>query len=139
MRNKIYFGRPINVYGTELEKRILEKIAATFPEFEIENPGEERHKEEYLRWKQETGSGMDYFFKKVLPGCNAGVFLPFRDGAWGAGVFGEAEVLTNQGCPIYQITAEGVITWVNLDKIRVLTIEETISRIRTKTGETVPY
>lgn len=139
MRPKIYFGHPINAYGTELEKQLLEKIAAAFPEFEIENPGEKRHKEEYLHWKRESGSGMDYFFKKVLPGCDAGVFLPFRDGAWGAGVFGEAEILASRGCPIYQITSDGIITRVNLDEIRVLTIEETIIRIRAKTGETVPY
>jgi hypothetical protein len=139
MRPKIYFGHPINAYGTELEKRILEKIAAAFPDWEIINPGEKHHQEEYRRWKEKTGKGMDYYFQEVLPGCSAGIFLPFRNGAWGAGIFGEAEILANRGCPIYQITSDGIITRANLDEIRVLTIEETISRIRAKTGETVPY
>lgn len=82
---------------------------------------------------------MDYYFQEVLPGCSAGIFLPFRDNSWEAGIVGEAECLTQRGCPIYQITMEGVISRVNLEEIRSLTIEETITRIRTKTGETVPY
>ncbi len=139
MKPKIYFGRPINVYNTDLEALLVEKVAATFPDWDIENPNQPRHQEGYRQWKETTGKGMDYYFKKVLPKCQAGIFLPFRDGAWGAGVFGEAEALASRGCPIYQITMEGVITRANLDEIRVLTIEETITRIRTTDGKTVPY
>ncbi len=139
MKNRIYFGHPINTYDTELETQLLEKIAIVFPEFDIENPNQRHHQEGYRHWKEKTGSGMDYYFKKVLPECRAGIFLPFRDGAWGAGIFGEAEFLASHDCPIYQITAEGLISQVNLSEIWALTIEETRTRIRTAAGETVPY
>lgn len=88
---------------------------------------------------------MSYFFKVVLPNCSAGIFLPFRDSEWGAGVFGEAEFLSKLGRPIYKITANGLIFQLQLDGIKPLTIEETIKHISTTTDEAtstdeiVPY
>jgi len=139
MRKKLYFGHPINIYDTDVEVRLLRKISEAFPEWDIENPNQKHHADGYEHWKKTTGKGMDYFFKVVLPSCHGGIFLPFRDGKWGAGVFGEAKYLSEKGCPIWQITAEGTIRQSNLDEAEILTVEETCSRIRTPSGETKAY
>lgn len=136
----IYFGHPINTYDTELEVELMVILVDTFPSWKIENPNQEHHQEGYQRWKKEHGNGMDYYYKEVLPWCNAGIFLPFRDGSWGAGVFGEAEFLAKLGLPIFQITHDGLITRINnLIDVPVLSIEETRLRIRTASGEIAPY
>lgn len=130
MQEKIYFGHPINTYDTELESRLLQRISEVFPGWFIENPNEEYHQDGYQFWKRLCGNGMNYYYKEVLPSCSAGIFLPFRDGKWGAGVFGEAKFLYNRGCDIFQIDSEGkVIKIDSLDTIKALGIKETRKRI----------
>ena len=48
----------------------------------------------------------------------------------GAGVYGEAEFLADAGKPIYEISIGGVITRLELDESRRLSVEETRKRIR---------
>src|SRR3989338_4800331 len=110
---KMYFAHPINTYNIPLEISILAKIQKTFPGWIVENPNQEHHQRGYENWKKEHGNGMDYYYKKVLPECNAGIFLPFRDGKWGAGVFTEAEFLHNRGHSIFQIDIEGRVRKIN--------------------------
>ena len=132
---KLYFGHPINAYNTELEKTLLEKIVSTFPGWDIENPNKPEHDAGYKEWHERTGRGMNYFFEDVLPKCQGGIFLPFRDGAWGIGVFGEAEFLMKLARPAWQITAHGLISpIIRLAEIPVLSIAETRLRIRTESG-----
>jgi len=140
MRNKIYFGHPINTYGTPLESRLLTEIALAFPEWEIENPNQEYHQKGCRGCEAEGGNPMEYFFDEVLPDCRAGIFLPFRDGMWGYGVFSEAIVLREQECPIWEISPDGTIVPImDLDGDLELSIEETLARILTSLGETIPY
>ncbi len=127
--NKIYFGHPVNQYGTPEEGHLIELIKERFPEFAVENPNQPHHDEAYKRWKIETGKGMDYFFKEVLPHIAAGIFLPFEDGKFGAGVYKEAEFLNGRGKPIYEINLEGKIKEMDLDQSRVLSVEETRARV----------
>lgn len=145
MKPKLYFGRPINTYGTKLEKKLIAIITMAFPQYEIEDPGLKHHEDNYRHWKETTGNGMNYYYKVVLPNCAAGIFLAFRDGKWGAGVFSEAQFISKLGRPIYEITARGMISTLNLTGIQPLTIGETIKRISittdeaTNTREVVPY
>lgn len=145
MKPKMYFGHPINTYGTELEERLIEIILNAFPQYEIENPNQKCHQEGYKHWKETTSNGMNYFYKIVLPDCAVGIFLAFRDSKWGAGVFGEAQFISKLGRPIYEITAEGLISTLDLIGIQPLTVEETIKRISITTDEAtnaceiVPY
>ena len=136
---RLYFGHPVNTYNTDLESRLLHQIFNAFHGWEIENPNQECHQLGYARWKETTGNGMDYFVHHVLPSCHGGIFLPFRDGAWSAGVFKEAHFYAKQGLPIWIITHDGNITLLDLSSIEPLTIDETRSRIRTASGETIPY
>lgn len=140
MESKIYFGHPINTYDTELERELLRVTSAAFPKMHIENPNQKHHQEGYKFWKEKYGNGMNYFYKEVLPACGAGIFLPFRDGKWGAGIFGEALFLFKRKCLIYQITHRGLMEkLINLKSIPILSIEETRLRLRTESGERVPY
>ena len=139
MSQRMYFGHPVNVYDTELERFLLRKICEEFPDWAIENPNQKHHAEGYQHYK-EIGRGMNYYFEEVLPYCDGGIFLPFRDGAWGAGVYGEARALSAQGCGIWQIDADGVISHASLlTHAHVLSVEETRARIRDAAGQPIPY
>jgi hypothetical protein len=132
-KKTMYFGHPVNFYNTPKESELLRIIKEFFPDFEIENPNQPHHSENYQKWKIEKGKGMLYYFEKVLPRMDAGTFLSFEDGMFGAGVFGEAEWLYKKEKPIYEITVGGIITPLSsLDYSRCLSIEETIERIRGK-------
>ena len=72
---------------------------------------------------------MDYFFKEVLPAMTKGIFLPFEDGKFGAGVFKEANFMAESGKLIYEINLEGIITGMNIDSSKSLSIEETRERV----------
>jgi len=129
MIEKIYFGHPIDIYNTPLEEFLIQSIEELFTGFVVENPGDLHHEEGYQKWKRETGNGMDYFFKQVLPRMSAGVFLPFEDGLWGAGVYKEAEFLHDQGKPIWEISRNGYIQPMVLHLASVLSVEETRKRV----------
>jgi len=132
MQGKIYFGHPINTYNTDLEAGLLRRINKKFPQYEIENPNQPHHIKNYLKLKAETGNGMPYFLEKVLPKMSAGIFLAFKDGMLGAGIFQEAKFLSCQGKPIYEINFEGRITGMQLGNSRALSIEETRKRTQEK-------
>lgn len=136
---KMYFGHPINVYDTDLESNLLKIISETWPSWVIENPNQKRHSEGYERYLKTSGKGMDYYFCEVLPDCHGGIFLPFRDGKYGMGVFGEAKFLRDQSCPIWQIDADGHISKLDLSLAKVLSVEETRERIRTPDKKSKPY
>lgn len=129
MKPKIYFGHPVNFYNTEIETQLIHIIENNLKKYQVENPNQPHHQEGYKKWKKEHGRGMDYYFKEVLPEMDAGIFLPFEDGMFGAGVYGEAEFLKNQAKPIYQITLEGIISDLNLNKEKALSIDDTRKRV----------
>ncbi len=135
---KLYFGHPINTYNNPLkgyhfpfEDWLMARIKGHFPDCIIENPNQEKHREGYQKWSKEKKNGMLYFFEEVLPTCDAGgIFLPFKDGRWGAGVYGEAEKLAEKGLPVWTINYRGHIEDIpSLKEIIPLSIEETRERV----------
>lgn len=143
MIQKLYFGYPINVFDTELEKFLLQCLNSVFRKwYEIESPNCEKHQRGYQLYKQETGNGMDYYSKEVLPTCSAGVFLPFIDKMFGKGVFTELTYFLERNSPVWEVNHRGIIASIfNFDSVqtRVLTVEETRERIRYKDGGLRPY
>lgn len=140
MTQFLYFGHPVNTYDTELEQFLISSIELHFPEHNIINPAKPHHAAAYQDWKARTGNGMRYFLEEVVPACQTGVFLPFRDGAWGKGVHDEAQVLVTLERQIWRIDLSGAIHLTRLPPaVKVLTVPETIQRIRTPDGSTVPY
>ncbi len=146
MVKRVYFGHPINTYGTELENYLLDKIFLAgffngiFEGWTVENPNQKHHQENCQTWKEKTGNAMNYFYECVLPECHAGIFLPFCDGKWGAGVFGEADWLVKHDCPIWEINHYGRIRKIEcFQEIPFLNVEETRKRIRDANGQMLPY
>jgi len=139
MYPRLYFGHPVNAYDTELEKSLLKTISDIFPQWHIENPNQKHHADGYKHYVDSGQRGMEYYYREVLPECHGGIFLPFRDGKFGAGVFGEAKFLADRKCPTWQITAAGIISKLDLRADLALSVAETKSYIRTLTGETKPY
>ncbi|MEK9152935.1 MAG: hypothetical protein AAB692_06230 [Patescibacteria group bacterium] len=136
---RLYFGHPVNVYGTELEKKLLVEIARIFPEWEVVNPGDPVHEPRYQQLRAQ-GRGMSYYFDEVLPLCDGGVFLAFSDGAWGRGVFSEAEFLVANTKRVWQIQPSGHIHVLNIRlSHRVLDVESTRARVRLPSGALRPY
>ena len=128
----LYFGHPITEYGTEKEQELVQKIKEEFPEYNVYNPNKSINLENYKIWKQETGRGMNYYFNILLPEMLGGIFLPFKDGMFGAGVGGEAEFLLERNLPVWEINYSGKIKDIDLDAKRVLSIADTINRVHPK-------
>jgi hypothetical protein len=126
---RIYFGHPVNFYNIPKELELIKIIEKEFPLFIVENPNQPHHQEGYQRYKRETGKGMDYYFREVLPKMAVGIFLPFEDGKFGAGVFGEAEFLYNREKLIYEINLDGKTNPLSLDFSKKLSIDETRKRV----------
>lgn len=126
---KVYFGHPVSYYGTITEKLLINSMMRGFPNWHIENPDQSIHDEGYKRYKLEKDDGMLYFFEEVLPLMDAGVFLPFEDGMFGAGVYAEAKFLADNGKPIYEIDYDGGLSKLVLDESRKLSVEETRKRV----------
>ena len=125
----MYFGHPINFYNTPKEAELIRAIEIRFPEYSIENPNQPHHLAGYKKWKAETGSGMNYYFKELLPKMAAGTFLAFEDKMFGAGVFGESAFIdTNRG-PVWEINLDGIIFPLAIDTSRMLSVEETVKRV----------
>ena len=130
MKPSLYFGHPVNTYDTDLEHALIGVIGARFPEYLVENPNRPEHQRAYREWKARTGNGMDYYYRKVLPNMDAGIFLPFEDGMWGAGVYHEAAFLHSAGKPVWGITWNGMPIFIpSLNPEFALSIEETKKRV----------
>ncbi len=150
IKKKLYVGRPINLYLFEKDKikdkEFIKFVRKEFPNYDIEDPNQKKHSKGYLKYKSKIGeeylgrqitSGMDYYFFEVLPFVDAGLFLPFRDGMFGKGVFTEALNLHSNGKKIFEANfnwedSKDLISFpLKIDYKRCLTIEETRSRIYT--------
>ncbi len=140
-KRRMYFGHPINLYGTSLQAKLLITLQDAFQDWEIVNPDHPDHQKGYAEFAKAhpNGSGMGYFFEKILPDCQAGTFLAFGDGKFGKGVYGEAEWLQQRDRPIWEITPRFTITTLRLDPERCLTVEATRERIRFPDRSTRPY
>lgn len=124
----IYFGHPLSEFGTDREVQLIDVIEDEFRQYTVENPNQPHHKEQYKQRAKE-GSGMEYYFEDVLPDMDAGVFLPFEDGQYGAGTAAEARFLDENDRPVYEIDYEGEIRSLNIETMDVLSVEETRNRL----------
>ena len=140
---RIYFGHPVNTFGTETEEEVIENVLSFLKKLSfdggckwiIENPNTQIHQERCLEEKNKSGNAMTYFFDCVLPICSGGIFLPFRDGKWGKGVAGEAKFLIKNNCPVWEITHTGQIRKITtLSNLEILSVYDTRKKIRDNNG-----
>ena len=134
MRKKLYFGHPKGTYDTELEKRILKRIAKhpDFLEYDVLNPNQPIYslRAEGIRETSPDGSSME-FFRALARSCQAGIFLIFPDGKWGSGIFDEAEEIFYQAYPVWSIGFDDGVSTINrLNPEWRLSRDETSARNR---------
>lgn len=137
---KLYFGQPVAAYDSATVDKLIPIIQKKFPGWHIENPNQAKHGKGYERWKKKTGNGMDYYYNEVFPAMSGGIFLPFPDGAWSAGAYGEALNIEGRGHPIWEITPEGVIKKTTTESMRlwgggILSVQQTRERNKISYGE----
>lgn len=125
----IYFAHPVNSYNTSLEEQLVSIIENSLPEYEVLNPNQQKHQIGYQIYKKQTGNGMAYYYSKVLPRTSAGIFLPFPDGTFGAGVGGEAKWFMEHNKPTYVISPGGLITMQEIELNKILDVPATIKRV----------
>lgn len=129
---KVYFAHPTNTYNTELETLHMGSIRSCFL-CQVENPNQPHHKEGYEEARRRCGNGMVYFFD-ILLDCDAIVALSFPDGKFGAGVAWEMKVMFAMKKPVYEVNNSlNRIRLANLDPSRVLSVDETIKRLKNPT------
>lgn len=122
MIKKIYFAHPITDYNTEYEedciKAIKKMYESQFLDLQIVNPNSPEHEAYYSQY------GMGYFIG-LARGCDITVAVPFRDGAFGAGV--AKELMASN---LKLILEDGEFrSGVNILDEKILTIQETRDRI----------
>ncbi len=141
---KVYFAHPINVYNTDLEARLIERITFT-PELSkcvLENPNTEAHTRAYEARKQTTTDPMVYF-EEVVATCNALVFLAFPDGKISGGVWREILAGSRDKLSLFEIFPSGQIWHISYAALypptRPLSREDTIARVRYPDGSPRPF
>lgn len=145
VKPKMYVGRPINLFNTPQDGTLMKVLSKFFFEYDLEDPNQKKHSDGYFKYRAMKGteyngrivqSGMDYYFQEILPYIFSGVFVPFRDGRFGKGVFDEAEFISKKGKESYVLDFD----WENLEfrglrcfdpreTFKCLTVEETQARI----------
>lgn len=91
---KIYYARPLTIYGTKQEQRDLELLKALG--FEVNDPNKAELQE---RYKTE---GMEVFLQLARE-SDAVAFRAFPDGKIGAGVCGEIDEALENGKPVFEL------------------------------------
>lgn len=131
MAQRLYFGHPKGIYGTDLEHMLKHLILshANFLQFEMVNPSDPEHERNVRALLARVdGSPMPYFLD-LVSSCNEGIFLPFPDGMWGCGIFDEAAVLLAQKKRVWTISTGGTVSPVTtLDPLHRLDRLETRGR-----------
>lgn len=91
---KIYFARPISLYGTKQDIRDIETLK-TFG-FEVIDPNTENLQERY------NTAGM-IVFEEVVAKCDCLAFRSFQDGKIGAGMVKEINIARQLNKPIIEL------------------------------------
>lgn len=91
---KVYYARPISLYGTHQDKRDIEIISKMG--FELVNPNKEELQERYKK------EGMDVFTQAVSD-CDALFFRAFQDLKISAGVKKEIDKAIELGIPVLEL------------------------------------
>lgn len=134
-KRRLYFMHPQNTYGTDLERVQLADIRFRLGyDWDIINPNAPTYSTAYHILEESTGDGMPYL-TELANSCHGGVFLPFRDGMIPADIAAMVMSFMRRGCPVWEIRHDGRFFRPHtLDEKRVLSAEETFTRIRDAFG-----
>jgi hypothetical protein len=128
----VYFAHPINTYQTEIEDICLYLIKDKLTD-KIINPGDIMIQKTFADYRAEHPDDYMIFFKDLESTCDAIVYLPFRDGMVGAGIWYEVKEMNIKGGNIYEIDLENdEIKKIDFEYVdnKKLTVEDTRIRIK---------
>ena len=97
-RPTIYFAHPKATYGTALEAASIHTLTAKG--WDVVNPADPQHQQACGKDIQKWGS--------LANSCQALAFLPFEDGAVGAGIVHEASRVWEAGKPVWELDPSGL-------------------------------
>lgn len=134
LRPRLYFAHPIGTYGSRAETEALKIINQRFHGYDIINPGDAHH--------MANGTGNFDYYRALVAGAEALIYLPFADGKIGAGIAGEVRTMRKKHGQIYELkvnteghpTGQVMAIESDLDSQRVLSGEETRSRNNASLG-----
>lgn len=112
-KKKVYFARPINLYGTKQDERDIALLSTLG--FENINP----NKEELQRRYQKEGMTV---FTEIVKDCDILAFRSFPDGKISAGVYKEIIEAVDSGLQIIELPT--------ITETRVLSVEDTRSYLK---------
>lgn len=141
---RIYFARPINVYGTPLDIALLQILHNKWRGDVIVNPADSEHEEVVKKLKKhDPDANVMGYFSDLVKTCDEVVALPFMDAMWGKGVYTEAEAVLDfkNGKYVWVIDPHThVIRFVSkLNPALCLSVDETRARIRNPDRSIRPY
>ena len=129
----IYFAHPINTYKTDIEKLCIEIIKNHFPNHSIINPSDDYYQLDFNKFRADNPTNYMIYFKYLVDKCSIVVYLPFKDGKIGAGIWYEIHQLIDRSDEIYSIDLNNKsLNKVSIDYVdyNKLSIEETRERIK---------
>jgi hypothetical protein len=106
----IYFAHPISMYGTPLERTIIDML--TEQHWKVVNPSDPEHQAEVVRIKSTisdrgaAGKAIMEYFVGLCNQCHAVAFSTFPDNTVGAGVAKEVESFNARGAEILQVNVD---------------------------------
>jgi hypothetical protein len=126
-RNKIYYAHSMSLYNTPQEQRdikLLENLG-----FEVVNPNDQMivsQVDSIKAWGNDAGKTkdevsaeiMDFFFKKIIPNCDALAYRSFIDHKIGAGVWGEINCAQVNKIPIIELPTLTVGRMLDISETR---------------------
>lgn len=99
----VYFGHSRMLYNTEEEKKSIEIIRNTFPNYSIVNPNTRKHQRNCnIVDDGIPGTEMPYFLN-LTKMCEFGVFLVYDENKWSPGSYTEASYMINNCKPVFLI------------------------------------
>jgi|GEM_PF-2122224 len=137
LRPRLYFAHPIGTYGSRAETEALTIINQRFAGYDIINPGDVHH--------VANGTGNFDYYRALVEGAEALIYLPFADGKIGAGIAGEVRTMRKKHGQIYELkvnregqpTGQVMAIESDLDSQRVLSREKTGERNKAASGRSV--
>lgn len=127
---RAYFARPISHFGTPEDERLKSDLRSMG--FELVDPNDPRHQTAYENLKASGDPDPMRYFRDLTSSADILIFVPFRNGAIGAGVANEIERALEDGKFVMEARMNSSLGEFDRQELlqRVLTVQETRDLVR---------
>lgn len=99
---KIYFAHPVNTYNDDTDRLCINIIKNELGN-QIINPSDDLIQSTFKEYRLKHPDTYMEFFKDLVSSCDTIVYLPFKDGKIGAGIWFEVKSVSENGGKIFEI------------------------------------